>query len=302
MGCQAVTPHLVGLARRLEGTPFHLIASHCQQGTQAEVVAYVKSKGLAADTPNVTVTQQGRHPGVKGNGYVPYYMVFDHTGRLAHHHMCGDYHGGDGLAMIEWVDKLLAATPAIYLGPAPFEHESALAAQVAGKKNLKAAHAAIQAKLAAPETDAAARVELERLSTALTDYRDRMLASAAGLLATRPADAAPALKDLARELKGTTLAEAVEARIAEYAASADVKEAIAVEKKFAKIVRTLEKRDPCKECERKGLDALVPGCATCRAEAGSALEKALEKLDELAVAHEALPIAATIRRYADGWR
>ena len=110
-----MTPHLVGLARRLEGKPFHLVASHCQRDTQENVVNYIKSKGLAADTPNVTVTSQGRHPKVKGNGYVPYYMVFDHHGTLIREHMCGDYHGGDGLAMIEWVDKLLADAPDEFL-------------------------------------------------------------------------------------------------------------------------------------------------------------------------------------------
>ena len=121
MGCQAVTPHLVGLARRLEGKPFHLIATHCQQGKQEDVVGYVRTKGLAPDTQNTTVSSMGGHPKVKGKGYVPYYMVFDHTGKLAHHHMCGAYHGGDGLKMIEWVDDLHEKTPAISLGDEPFD-------------------------------------------------------------------------------------------------------------------------------------------------------------------------------------
>ena len=139
MGCKAITPHLVSLAKRLEGKPFHLVASHCQRDTQENVVSYVKSKGLAADTPNVTVTHQGRHPKIKGNGYVPYYAVFDQHGDLVHHHMCGDYHGGDGLKMIEIVDKLLKSVPAIYLGKEPFTAVPKLAKQVGAKKNLAAA-------------------------------------------------------------------------------------------------------------------------------------------------------------------
>ena len=116
------------MARRLEGKPFHLVATHRQRDTKENVVAYVKSKGLSADTPNMTVSSFGGHPKVKGNGYVPYYMVFDHHGDLVHHHMCGDYHGGDGLKMIDLVDQLLADVPAMYLGKQPFTAVKRLAA------------------------------------------------------------------------------------------------------------------------------------------------------------------------------
>ena len=78
----------------MEGKPFHLLAAHCQHGEQATVVGYIRGHGLSADTPNLTVSSFGGHPGVKGNGYVPYYMVFDHRGDLRYHHMCGNYHGG----------------------------------------------------------------------------------------------------------------------------------------------------------------------------------------------------------------
>ena len=136
MGCRAITPALVGLASRLEGKPFHLVASFCQRGMREETTAYIKGKGLAPDTPNMTVTYQDRHPQVKGNGYVPYYLVFDHTGRMVHRHMCGDYHGGDGLKMIEWVDELLEKAPEIWLGEEEFATHAKLAERIAAKKHL----------------------------------------------------------------------------------------------------------------------------------------------------------------------
>ena len=114
MGCRAITPELVGLARRLEGRPFHLIATDRQRSPKEKQLAYLRDLGLSPDTPNFTVTSGGGHPGVKGNGYVPYYMIFDHRGRLVREHMGGAYHGGDGLAMIEWVDKLLLEAPSIW--------------------------------------------------------------------------------------------------------------------------------------------------------------------------------------------
>ncbi|NJN14328.1 MAG: hypothetical protein HC813_01385, partial [Planctomycetes bacterium] len=94
--------------------------------------------GLSPAAPNFTVSSFGGHPKVKGNGYVPYYLVFDHHGDLAHHHMCGDYHGGDGLGMIDWVEKLLKAAPEIYLGREPFAAHADLAAKVASRKRFPA--------------------------------------------------------------------------------------------------------------------------------------------------------------------
>ena len=35
-------------------------------------MAYIRSNGLAPDTPNMTVSSMGGHPKVQGNGYVPY--------------------------------------------------------------------------------------------------------------------------------------------------------------------------------------------------------------------------------------
>ena len=45
MGCRAITPHLVSLAKRLEGRPFHLVATHCQNGKKEDVTAYIAGKG-----------------------------------------------------------------------------------------------------------------------------------------------------------------------------------------------------------------------------------------------------------------
>ena len=265
-------------------------------------MAYIRSKGLAPDSPNVTVSSMGGHPKVKGTGYVPYYMVFDHTGKLAHHHMCGSFHGGDGLKMIEWVDELLAKTPAIYLGDEPFEHEASLAAQVEKKKGLKGALTEIGKQLADAELDAGHRAELERLQAAIVDYRDRMVARAEELMATKPSETLPALKELAKELKGTSIVEPVEARIGELSKSTDLRTALAVEKKLAKIVKGLEKRDPCEACDRKGYESLDASCVACREEARSAIQKALKKLDALIEEAGELPIAAAVRRYADTWR
>ena len=140
---------MVSLARRLEGKPFHLVASHCQAvSNKRETISYVKANGMSAFSPNMTITSNGNHPDVKGNGFVPYYIMFDHTGKLHYHHMCGSYHGGDGNRFIEIVDELVKKAPAIYLGKEPFQKIAPLAEQVAKGKGLGASMKKIDGALA----------------------------------------------------------------------------------------------------------------------------------------------------------
>jgi hypothetical protein len=268
------------LAKRLEGKPFHLVASHCQRDTRENVVAYVKSKKLEASTPNVTVTSQGRHPKVMGNGFVPYYMVFDQHGDLVHHHMCGDYHGGDGLKMIEIVDKLLKDVPAIYLGKEPFVAVPKLAKQIGKKKNIAAALKEIDRRLAA-DAGREEKVELERLKAAITDYRDRMLARAEENLAKDPPEVIPGLTALQKDLKGTDLATPVDTKLAEMRKSADLRASIAMWKSYQKTM--------------KRLDKMKEPTAKARAKAADKLEKLIEGKDSL-------PVTKTIRASIDQLR
>ncbi len=267
---------MVGLAKRLEGKPFHLIASHCQnQGTKQSVIAYVREQGLSAHTPNVTITKQGRHPDVKGNGYVPYYAVFDHRGKLVHHHMCGDYHGGDGLKMIEWVDRLVAEAPTIYFGEEPFKKTEALAKKIMFAKKLGPAIKALDAARD-DVSDAETTAELTRLYAGVTAHRTRELAQATGLAATQPSGVVKALKALQKTYKGTSLGETVDTAAAEWSKSPELKTAIALEKKLGKVLKAFAK---LKDKQR------TP----------KAVAKAKEKLAKLLVGNEALPYAATIR-------
>lgn len=298
MGCKAITPHLVSLAKKLEGKPFHLIAAHNQRDTKENVVGYIKGKGLAADTPNVTVTSFGRHPKVKGNGYVPYYMVFDHTGTMVRHYMCGSHHGGDGLGMIEWVEKMLAKAPAIYLGREPFKHVADLADRVGRGKSLAKDLADVEKQLAAGPDDAT-RAELERIRDGVVAWRDREAAGAEAALATAPSTVVPTLEALAKRLKGTALAEPVAARIAALGADDALARAIKLEKVFAKMAKRVEKRKPCKACKRNGLKAIALSCEACRKQNRSALANAKKALDKALEAAGDVPFAATVKAYAE---
>ena len=221
------------------------------------------------------MTSFGGHPKVSGNGYVPYYMVFDQHGNLVHHHMCGAYHGGDGLKMIELVDKLLKESQAIYLGREPFQAVPKLAARIGAGKKLGAAVKEVEKRLAtAARTE---KAELERLQVAVVRYRDQELERAEALISTQPSRMMPALADLAKEFAGCELAAPVVDKLAEYKVSADLKRAIAVHKSFVKLVKRFEKLD-----------------------AGKRRDKALRKITKLAADNEALPIAKTIREYVAG--
>jgi len=274
--------------------PFHLVATHCQRAPKEDVIAYLRSKGLAESSPNFTLTSFGGHPAVKGNGYVPYYMVFDHKGRLIREHMCGDYHGGDGLAMIEWVEKALKDAPAIYLGDGPWDQVPDLAKQVSAKKDLGKAVSGIEREL----TEGAAgarRTQLESLKRVLVDYRDAQIERANGLLATRPSSVVPRLTTLAKEFKGSSFEEGISARAKELKSSRDLKDAMAVEKALAKTEKSLSKLKPCKPCKRKGLKAARGSCPTCREANAGAYRSAVKKLKGLLEKYPGLPIAQTVK-------
>ncbi|MEE9391753.1 MAG: hypothetical protein V3W41_04525 [Planctomycetota bacterium] len=294
MGCHAITPHLVSLAKRLEGRPFHLLASHCQSNPKSEVVSYIKSKGVTAKTPNFTVTSQGRHPKVKGSGYVPYYIVFDHRGKIAHHHMCGDYHEGDGLKFIEWVDKLLDRARSIDLGKEKFEAAPKLAAQIASPKKLNATLKTIEKKLADERTSDELRSDLDRLLNAVESWRDRRLADIDNAMGQHPSRAQRELKSLEKELSRTTLGPAVTEKLVELKGSDDFKAALEIEKKLDKVQKHLDKMKPCKNCKRLGHDHKQAGCNVCARMNKKKLAAQKKKLEALLEKTAGLPIKARL--------
>ena len=289
---------MVSLAKKLEGRPFHLVATHCQNQPRESVVAYIKGKGLSASAPNFTVTSFGGHPDVKGNGYVPYYMVFDHHGNLVHHHMCGAYHGGDGMKFIEVVEKHLANAPEIYVGREPYTQVTALAGKISAGKDLATAARSIESRLAAAEPDAAAG-ELKRLLQALTRYRDRKLAHAERLLASKPAAVVPALKVLGKELTATKLGEPVHKRLKELDGSKGLKAAVKIAKKFTRYRKALDALKCCDGCKRNGLKRFQHGCSGCAGKNAGLTGVLRKKLVKLVDGHEDLPITPTVLTYAE---
>ena len=111
MGCRGITPGMVGLAKKFQDEPFEVIASYCQRGTKDPALQYLKSQGWSEEMKNVSVTYQTRYPDDVPIKYVPYYLIFDHTGKLRYHHMAGPYHGGNGDKYQEQVAALLKETP-----------------------------------------------------------------------------------------------------------------------------------------------------------------------------------------------
>ncbi len=228
------------------------------------MVAYLKANGMSPFPPNLTVTKQSRHPDVKGNGYVPYGIVFDHTGKLVYHHMSGSYHGGNGQEMIEVAKALVEKAPVIYLGEEPFRKVDALAQQVSKGKGLGALDRKIRLQMEAAADDAT-KAELTRLLELIGAYQMRRLDEAKALEKTQPSKVIPALKALCKESKGTLLADQMEANLKQATESKHLKEAIAIEKGFAKAVKGWEKLKEKKRTDKvrvrlvKKLEKLIDG-------------------------------------------
>ena len=278
MGCRQITPHLVGLASRLQDKPFHLIASHCQDiSSRPEVIAYLRNNRMSAFAPNLTITKDGRHPDVKGIGLMPYYILFDHTGKLVHHGMGGSYHGGDGLAMIDSVDKLLKDAPAIYLGPEPFERVGPLASKISSGKGLGGSLKTLEAQLAAAP-DEVTKAELERLQALVVRYRDDEARRIDKMVGGQPSGVIPAMKDLVKTFKGTALGPDLETKLAAYEDSDALADAVKFEKDFLKIAKSFEKVK-----ESKRTDALIAST--------------VQKLEKLLEGRDALPFAQTVQAF-----
>ena len=268
---------MVGLARRLEGKPFHLVATHAQDiSSRKEVVAFARANGFAGSSPNMTITKNGRHPDLEGTGFMPYYMVFDHAGKLRHHHMGGSYHGGDQLAMVAWVDKLLKDAPAVWLGAEAYDVHAKLAAKLASGKGLAASLKKLDGLRAA--ADAEGRAELDRLHAAMVAWRDRQLSDVAVREASAPSEVVSSLKGLQKEVKGSSLGGPVDAALAAATGSKELAAAARVEKAFRKVVKALERVK-----EDKRTDALV--------------ERTIEKLDALLEEVGDAPFRQTIEDY-----
>lgn len=271
------------MAKRLEGKPFHLVASHCQDtSSKKDVIGYVRANGFSGTSPNMTILKNGRHPDVKGAGFVPYYIVFDHRGKIRRHHQGGSYHGGDSLQMIEWVDRLLKEAPAIYLGEQAFAKHAKLAKKIASGKSLGGSLKKLEA-LRTTTTEAADKAELKRLYAAVTGYRDRKLQGAAALEGSQPREVIPTLKALAKIFRGTTLAKPVVSKLEDMEDSDALAAAVKLEKKFLKVVRAFEKVK-----ESKRTDILT--------------ERTVEKLEALAEAGSALLFSAAIEDYLANMR
>jgi hypothetical protein len=289
---------MVSLAKRLQGKPFHLVASYCQGGAKDDVLAYALDKGITADNPNLTITKQGRHPDVKGNGYVPYYMVFDHTGKLVQHHMCGAYHGGDGNKFIEWVDKLMANAPKIYLGAEPYTAATEFAERISAGRSIANRMGKVAAGVAGD--DAALKAECERITTWVTKWRDRRLQHVDRLLAREPAEVVGELKSLARDLKGHALAADVDAKLQEFDGSKGLKDAIAIAKKWKLYRGVLARTKCCPLCAKAGLKTFRHGCSACSAQNAIGVGMAKKQLERVIDGHEDLPITATVLEWIAG--
>jgi hypothetical protein len=260
------------------------------------VLAYLRSQGLAESTPNVTVTSFGRHPHIEGNGYVPYYAVFDHRGRLIRDHMCGDYHGGDGLRFIEVVEAALEAAPGIYLGEEPFVVLADQAQQVEAGRGLGAVLEELDGLIA---DGGEGQAEAERLRAAIVGHVDRRLASVDSLMATAPEEVLPACSELARSLAGSALGEQVEARYRELRRDRALKDAISVARALAKAKAKLGGLRACKSCRRDGTRDLQVDCASCRADHARVVAGLGTQLARLVRQHPDLPITKRVEAYLE---
>lgn len=103
---------MVSLAKKFKDKPFHVLASHCQGGVKDQVLKALEKDGWSKEMNNFSVSSQTQFKqGVMRGNHVPYYFIFDHTGKLRYHHMAGPWHGGDGDKYQKLVADLIREIP-----------------------------------------------------------------------------------------------------------------------------------------------------------------------------------------------
>ncbi len=288
-----VTPHLAGLAKRLGGKKFHLIVS-TNPGDIERLAKHLRAEGLTEAIPGVTVAGGAGHPEWGGAVQVPYYVLFDHTGKLVRHRKCGDDHeGADGLQMIEWVDKLLAQIPPIAVGEEPYTALADVAKQIAFKKKLAANVKQLEAE--APEAEGERVEEIKRLLERVAAWRDEEIATALAYLGTEPKQTVPALKALSGELKGTALVAPVEEKLKAMRKAPELKSALKLAAALEKTQKKLDKLKVPKAAANRGVKTFRLDDPDCRKKHEKALAREAKALRKALEGHEGLPFAQRVQ-------
>lgn len=300
-GCRELVPALIRASQDLADRPIHIILTYVEDRPKQQTIAYFAGLGLSAECPNITITKDGKHPKLKSKGYLPYYLVFDHHGRLAHHHMGGAYHRGDGRKMIDLLEELSREVPDFYFGTQPFVKITPLAERVAKRKKLAGAIREAEEMLDPPEgqpkPDAVTKAELQRLLAVVARYRDRKLKSVELIYPSQPTKVLPMLAGLKREFRRTKLGEAVDAEFKKQRTSPKLKRAVEVHQDYERILDKLHKIPPCKYCRKDGDKHLRPGCADCHTTQKKAtVRKEVQKLRRLHEDAQGLTIAKEIEK------
>ncbi|QDU86175.1 hypothetical protein Pla163_33250 [Planctomycetes bacterium Pla163] len=290
-GCRAFTPPLLDLAEELEGRPFHLVASHNQDGDVDEVRHEIFQNGLGLAPANVSVVKGASHPGVTDTGHAPYYMVFDQHGALVHHHLGGPYHGGDGLAVLERVREMLRHVPAVYTGSEPFDEYAKLAERIASGVKLERSMADLEDALA----DAPDDPELVRLAAAVERHVARRTDAAEALLARDPKEGFDQLDDLVESTAGTRWHQRTQPLAERFAERDTRKNAEKAAKALNAQLKAWNKLEPV---AGNGGDVLDPFDPTFRAQNAAALAKIGAGLREIVTDYGSAPAAEHAARLA----
>ena len=281
----------------MEEKPFHLIASDCQESKKEDVLMLLKSNGFETNVQNFTITQFGGHQTIKGNGFAPYYILFDHRGKVFYHYKCGQAHGGDGLKFLELVEQLIEDAPIIYTGRKPYLHISPLAEQVAKKQQLTTAIESIRKRMIDGNESQAVLEELQRLYEMIKKYRDQRLKAIEKLMETTPDKVLNELKALQNDFKGTTIADPIDSKMDEMKNSKELKEAIEIQKKVTAMQTKIGLLKPCDSCKKKGSKSMNETCTSCQKSNQEWIQKLTQQLEKELEGKESLAITKTAKKW-----
>ncbi len=193
-------------------------------------------------------------------GY-PSYGVYDHTGTLAktHHGLVPEDH--DRRALEPALKALLKKRPWIDLGPEPFKRLQVQAASIIARLDLATTYQEVEKTLAATE-DAETKAEATHLWDAIVKQAQIDQGMLAESRARLPRAAIDAVKKAGSPYEKTSLAKRFTDLMAEWRKDAELRKAIAVEKRIIDLMERVNRLPTCPRCRKKKPD-LFKSCPQC---------------------------------------
>ena len=271
--CKAARPTVDGWVKKYGREKLILLGFYFAYASRKEITEYCRKKKMGH-----TIYRSGQIMGVKFSE-LPYYAVFDHRGKLV-------FQGDSPGEVSKKIKRLTEIMPDPLVGEGPYKKLKSLANRIIQRKGLGKVLAELRQKI--ESADKAEQAEAEKLFERLDRYAENMKWKAENLKADKPLKFYESFRRIAKEFEGDKIGDECQATLDKLEKDEEFQEDLKADKKYNKILPTLEKLKPCKA--NKPLD--VESCANCRKKNSSLVKQIISTCKKVIAKHPDTPAAS----------